>query len=119
MGIWTTKAGSSRTPSSNVPKTRVTTVKFSVNGLLPNSSYTFWCNGADMTWACRTSGTRQGSGLVTDASGSILVLFSCEIAPDFSSSSQGLVAKYHNMYLKDTNGDVKAVSITPQRLTQK
>lgn len=116
MAIWTPLIGAANTALNTVPKTRVTTIKLHANGLMPNSSYTFWCNGADMTWACRVTGARQGAGLISDQYGSMIVLFSAELVEDYS-GNEG--TKYSSMQLKNIAGDVHSFSIAQQTLIGK
>lgn len=118
MPIWTTGSVSSKHQLGSVAKTRVTTITLSANGLMPSSAYTFWCNGINMTWACRTPGTRMGAGLISDQYGSMTVLFSAEITPDFSPTSESS-SKYNSMVLKNINGDPHSIGLTPQSLIGK
>jgi hypothetical protein len=120
MTIWTTDKSASTTQAGNVPKTRVTTVTFVGRGLMPNSRYTFWVNGVDMTWACRTTGTKLGGGLLSDGTGTLTVLYSCEIVPDYTTGgTSGGVTKYQTMELRNIQGNVKARSVNQQVLIQK
>lgn len=120
MGIWTTGKSASTTQAGNVPRSRVTTVTFTGRGLMPKSRYTFWVNGVDMTWACRTAGTKMGTALISDATGTLVVLYSAEIVPDYTSGGASLaVTKYQTMELRDIQGNVKARSVNQQTLTLK
>jgi hypothetical protein len=87
MPIWTTTKPSSIISAHQVAKSRMTTVILNANGLMPNSQYTFWCNGVDMTWACRNPGTKMGTGLYSDMSGSMIVYFSAEITEDYATTN--------------------------------
>jgi hypothetical protein len=118
MPIWTAGQSASTRQLGHVPKTRVTTITLTCNGLMPKSAYTFWCNGVDMSWACRTPGTRMGAGLVSDEFGSITIFFSAEITPDYAPTSADS-SKYHSMVLKNINGEVHSIGITPQALIGK
>lgn len=118
MPIRTTTADAANTNLYSSPKARMTTVTLNAVGLLPNSVYTFWVNGMDMSWACRTPGTKQGASLTTDETGSMTVYFSTEIYPDYSGSS-GDSTKYHSFQLKDINGNLKSVGVIPQLLNSK
>ncbi len=113
MTIWTPKPSASTTGQVVVQKTRTTTITLPAKGLKPNSQFTFWCNGVDMTWACRTSGTKQGTGLFSDDAGNLTVLFSVELGQ--SSGSTGST-KYHNLSLQDINGVTVVQSLLPQQL---
>lgn len=116
MAIRTGLPSSVTTPLSFVHKIRATTMTVSASGLKPNSKYTLWCNGTDMSWACRTPGTRQGTGLMSDSTGSITVYFSMEITPEVGSSGS---IKYNSIELKDMNGDVHGVTLAQQTLIGK
>jgi hypothetical protein len=117
MPIWNTTGAASRTQLGTVPKTRVTTVTLNARGLMPLSTYTFWCNGVDMTWACRTPGTRQGGGLISDASGAMTVYFSAEITEDYTGAGDS--TKYNSMQLKNLSGDIHSFSLSAQTLIGK
>ena len=120
MPIWTTSSNSSNTSLGFVIKTRTATVTYNANGLKPNSQYKFWCNGTEMTWACRTPGTRLGAGLVSDQYGSMTVLFHAEMIPDSTlNQTSGTTVKYNNMYLTDINGKVSSLSVSKQTFVRK
>lgn len=119
MPIRTTTPDSASISLTSVPKTRMTTVALKATGLKTGSRYTFWCNGVDMTWACRTPGTRIGSPLITDESGSMTVLFSAEMYPDATLSTTPARTKYHSMLLKDVAGNVRSLSVVTQYLNPK
>jgi hypothetical protein len=117
MPIWNTSSAASVTQLGNVPKSRVTTITLRARGLMPLSTYTFWCNGVDMTWACRTPGTRQGSGLISDAGGIMTVLFSAEITDEYTGTGDS--TKYNSMQLRNLSGDVHSFSLSAQNLIGK
>src|SRR6185369_7244834 len=112
MTIWTPGSSASNTVLVQIQKTRVTTITLPASGLKPNSSYTFWVNGVDMTWACRTPGSKMGNGLISDANGQMTVLFACEM----SRASGNSGTKYHNMSLKDISGKTVVASMLQQTL---
>lgn len=118
MPIRVTSSDAASTSLGRVSKSRSTTMTVNASGLKPNSPYTLWCNGVDMTWACRTAGTKMGSGLTSDASGSISVLFSVEVVPGTTTSSKGRT-KYNSIQLKDLNGNVAIVSVSAQKQVTK
>jgi hypothetical protein len=119
MPIWTPQHIATQAPMQVSTPSRVTTITLHANGLLPKSSYTFWCNGIDMTWACRTPGSKMGSGLITDQSGTMTIYFSVEMPRDSTRATSGTNAKYHSMQLKDINGIVQSLSLVQQNLVGK
>lgn len=118
MPIWTSPRNASTKQSAHVSKTRVTTITLSTNGLMPNSTYTLWCNGIDMSWACRTPGSRQGQPLTSDQYGSITILYSAELTPDYGLGGQNS-SKYNSMILKNINGETHSIGISSQTLIGK
>lgn len=118
MTIRTTTSDALTTNLFTVPKARMSTVTMKASGLLPNSVYTFWVNGVNMSWACRTPGTRMGTPLTSDSAGSMTVLFASEVQADFS-GGVGNSTKYYSMYLQDLNGSVKSLAVTSQFLNAK
>lgn len=117
MTIWTTSSeAANSTPSGiSIRRTRATTIVLSANGLKPTSKYTLWCNGVDMSWACKTHGTRMGDPLISDEKGNLTVQFMCEVDP--ATSTTTIANRSHTIVLKDILGGVKSTTVIQQSLT--
>ena len=117
MTLWITGQSSTNTLTATVGvrKTRAVKIPFTVSGMLPNSIFTFWANGTDMTWATRQSGQKMGDTIMSDAAGNVTFDFYAEMNNEISASNN--ITKYYQFQLKNIVGTVKAFTIMPQTLT--
>jgi hypothetical protein len=117
MTFWTTTADAASTSTLPIRKTRMANLVYEANSLLPNSKFTFWMNGIDMTWACRQEGKRMGAGITSDAGGYVKLYFMAEI--NTPKGDTAVSTRYNMVYFKDINGNVVGVTVTEQTFVRK
>ena len=119
MTIWQTNQTAANTSSTalTVRKTKALSIPISVNGLQPNSKYTFTYNTQDVTWATKQSGQKMGAngGLISTANGNLSFQYFVELNNNLTSSQN--MTKTHSFQIKDIQGNVAAVGQLQQKLT--
>jgi hypothetical protein len=115
MTIWSTTSDAANNSSIPVLKTRTATITLPVSGLKPRSGYTVWVDGVDVTWACRTPGSRMGSGITTDDYGSATILYMTEIK-EGETTSGTVQTKAHAVEIRDVGGTTRVTTVLRQDL---